>query len=140
MTVSAATGQGRITVFSMFGPAFAYVTRLVGGQQIAYVGPVTPGVHWRKVRQMAARCSRATADDQEKARWIITQANRALICGSDVIVKLSDEKWEMGDVGWRVDVGSWCNQNVLVVGDMNVPSLTADQVASQPTLWPHYAA
>jgi hypothetical protein len=136
----AVEGQGRITVFSVFGPVFAYVSRLEHGQQIAYIGPVTPGVHWRKLWQMADRCCRPTEPESAKAAWIISQANRSLICGSDLVARLPDEKWEMEEGGWRVDVGTWCNQNALVTGHLRVPSLTGDQVSPKPTCWPRYAA
>jgi hypothetical protein len=139
MTATVVTGQGRITVFSMFGPTFAYVSQIVEGERVAYIGPVTPGVQWRKLRQMAAQCSRINATAQEKARWVVLQAHRALVCG-DVIVKLSDEKWEMTNRAQMIDVGNWCGHSALVLGDMYVPSLAADQVASRPTRWPNYAA
>lgn len=138
MVTSEATGHGRITVFSVFGPAFAYATRTVEGRQIAFIGPVTPGVGWRKLWQMATQCGSPRGTEQERARWIITQANRALICG-DVVVNLSDSKWEMSGGGRVTDVENWCGSNVLVTGDMHVPDLTAEQTARQFTYWPEYA-
>lgn len=138
-TAETAKGQGRITVFSMFGPVFGYASRLTDGQQVAYVGPLTPGVHWRKLWQMADRCNRDTATEAEKAAWIVTQANRAFICGSDVVVKLADDTWEMEEGGWQVEMGTWCGQNVLVTGNLSVPALTAEQTASKPTFYPQYA-
>ena len=94
MVTSEVSGQGRITVFSMFGPVFACAARIVDGRQTAFIGPVTPGVGWRTLWKMSARCGRIVAAEQEKARWVITQANRALICG-DAVVNLADSKWEM---------------------------------------------
>ncbi len=139
MTAIAASGQGRITVFSMFGPAFAYTSRLENDQQIAYVGPVTPGVHWRKLWAMADRCCRPTEPEQAKAQWIVSQANRSLICGSDLVARLFDEKWELEAGGWASELGTWCNQNRLVTGEFHIPSLAAEQTTPKPTFWPHYA-
>ena len=139
-TAEAAKGRGRICVFSMFGPVFGYASRFADGRQVAYVGPVTPGVHWRKVWVMADKCNRETATEVEKAAWIVTQANRSLICGSDVVVKLADEDWEIEAGGWQVDLGSWCGQNMLVTGNLTVPALTPEQTEPQPTLYPHYAS
>ncbi len=138
-TAEAAKGRGRITVFSMFGPVFGYASRLVDDEQVAYVGPVTPGMHWRKLWLMADRCNRETAAESEKACWIVTQANRSLICGSDVVVKLSDADWEMEAGGWQVQLEPWCGQNALVTGNMSVPSLTPEQIVLKPTLYPHHA-
>lgn len=139
MTTIAAAGQGRITVFSMFGPVFAYTSRLEGDQQVAYIGPVTPGVHWRKLWTMADRCCRPTEPEKAKAQWIVSQANRSLICGSDLVARLSGQKWELAAGGWSAELGTWCNQNQLVTGEFRIPSLTAAQAALRPTCWPHYA-
>ncbi|MFE7273627.1 hypothetical protein [Streptomyces sp. NPDC057623] len=138
-TAEAAKGRGRLCVFTMFGPVFGYASRLVDGRQVAYIGPVNPAVRWRKVWVMADRCNRATATETEKAAWIVTQANRSLICGSDVVVKLPDEDWEMEAGGWQVDLGTWCGQNTLVTGNLSVPALTPEQIESKPTLYPEYA-
>ncbi|QDN57407.1 hypothetical protein [Streptomyces sp. S1D4-20] len=139
-TTASTAGQGRITIFSMFGPVFGYASRLEDGKQVAYIGPVTPGVDWRKLWQIAERCNRATAAEPERAAWIISQANRSLISGSDVVVKLPDDKWEMDTGGWRVPIDTWCWQDALVTGSFSVPALTAEQIAVKPTLYPHYAS
>ncbi|MFF1401762.1 hypothetical protein [Streptomyces sp. NPDC058294] len=138
-TAEAAKGRGRVTVFSMFGPVFAYASRLVDGRQLAYVGPLTPGVSWRKLWQIADRCCRERDTEAEKARWIVTQANRSFICGSDVVVKLPGADWEMEAGGRQVDIGTWSYQNVLVTGNFAVPVLTEEQIAPKPTAYPHYA-
>ncbi|MCX4799661.1 hypothetical protein OG497_38040 [Streptomyces sp. NBC_01242] len=139
-TISAFAHQGRVTVFSMFGPVFGYTSRLVGDKQIAYVGPLTPGVHWRKLWNIADQCCRESEKEAQKAAWIISQANRAFICGSDVVAKFSDTKWVVEEGGWKVDLGgTWCGQDVLVTGMFSVPALTAEDVAVKPTFYPHYA-
>ncbi|MFF3912683.1 hypothetical protein ACFYZB_04230 [Streptomyces sp. NPDC001852] len=139
-TAEAAKGQGRVCVFSMFGPVFGYASAFVDGRTIAYVGPVTPGVHWRKLWSMADRCCRDRDSDVDKAMWIVSQANRSFICGSDVVVKLPNEDWEMEAGGWQVDIGTWCGQNTLVTGALTVSALTAEQTAPKPTFYPQYAA
>ena len=138
-TAEAAKGQGRVCVFSMFGPVFGYASRLVDGRQVAYVGPLTPDVPWRKLWSMADRCCRVRDAETDKAQWIVTQANRAFITGADVVVKLPDAEWAMEAGGWQVDLGTWCNQNVLVTGGMSVPVLTAEQIAPKRTFYPQYA-
>jgi hypothetical protein len=35
--------------------------------------------------------------------------------------------------------GSWCNQDVLVTGDLTAPALIAEQIAPKPTCYPQYA-
>lgn len=138
-TALATTGHGRVTVFSMFGPVFGYASRLEDGRQVAYVGPVTPGVHWRKLWLIADRCCRATETEKSKAAWIVSQANRSFICGSDVVVKLPDEKWEMEAGGWQVELdATWCGQDALVTGHFSVPVLTVEQTGLKPTFFPHY--
>lgn len=139
-TAEAAKGRGRVCVFTMFGPVFGYASKLVDGRQVAYVGPVTPDVHWRKLWLMADRCCRPTESEDQKARWIISQANRALTCGSGVVVKLSDTEWEMEAGGWQVELeNDWCHQDALATGPLTVPLLTQEQIEPKPTFYPHYA-
>jgi hypothetical protein len=139
-TAEGSKGRGRLTAFSMFGPVLGYVSTLVDTQQVAYIGPLTPGIDWRKLWQMAERCCMERAPETRKAEWIITQASRAFICGSDVVVKLSDTDWEMESGGRLVELGgSWCNQDVLVTGNLTVPELTAEQIAPKFTYYPQYA-
>ncbi|MGI5408751.1 hypothetical protein ACQEV9_18395 [Streptomyces chartreusis] len=140
-TAEAAKGEGRVTVFTMFGPVFGYASVFADGRQTAYIGPVTPGVHWRKLWLMADRCCRPTDGEEQKARWIISQATRALTCGSGVVVKLPSTEWQMEAGGWRVDLPSeWSHQDALVTGPLDVLLLTPEQAAVKPTLYPHYAA
>lgn len=137
VVVEASSGRGRVTVFSLFGPVFGFASRLEGNRQVAYVGPLTPGVHWRKLWTIAGRCGRS---DAQAPGWIVSQANRAFICGSDVVVKLGDAKWGVEEGGRRVDLGrTWCGQDVLVTGVFCVPELSARDVAVKPTYYPHYA-
>ncbi|MFY4719335.1 hypothetical protein [Streptomyces sp. LaBMicrA B280] len=129
-----------MTVFSLFGPVFGYATTLVEDRQFAYVGPLTPGVGWHLLWRMAERCHNDGATEARKAEWIVSQASRAFICGSGVVVKLSDADWVMEPGGWAVELGgSWCNQDVLVTGDLTVPVLAAGQVAVRRGHFPQYA-
>ncbi|MDO0934820.1 hypothetical protein QQY66_25240 [Streptomyces sp. DG2A-72] len=139
-TADETKGQGRVTVFSMFGPVFGYTSRIVDDQQVAYVGPLTPGVNWRKLWQMAERCNVPGARDARRAEWIVSQVSRAFICGSDVVVKFSEADWEMEPGGRRMELeSSWCNQDVLATGNLTMPELTDDQVAPKFTYYPQYA-
>ncbi|MGG7570341.1 hypothetical protein [Streptomyces sirii] len=131
-------GTGRVTAFSMFGPVFGYASNLVDGLQTAYVGPLTPGVRWPKLWQMATRCCRATAQDREKAQWIITQASRAFIMSADLVVKLPKAAWHMEPGERRIDVVDWSNHHALVVGNMTIPALTSEQLAMKHTYYPQY--
>nr|WP_145485769.1 MULTISPECIES: hypothetical protein [Streptomyces] len=129
-----------MTVFSLFGPVFGYATTLVEDRQFAYVGPLPPGVGWRLLWRMAERCHNDGAAEARKAEWIVSQASRASTCGSGVVVKLSDTDWAMEPGGWAVRLdGSWCNQDVLVTGDLTVPVLAAEQIATRHSRFPQYA-
>ncbi|GHD99891.1 hypothetical protein GCM10010339_12670 [Streptomyces alanosinicus] len=89
---------------------------------------------------MAERCHNDGATDTRKAEWIVSQASRAFICGSDAVVMLSDADWVMEPGGWLVKLASsWCNQDVLVTGNLTVPALTAAQIAPKRTYYPQYA-
>ncbi|MFC9930149.1 hypothetical protein [Streptomyces sp. NPDC127190] len=138
-TAEGAKGWGRVTVFSLFGPVFGYSSVLVDDRQVAYVGPLTPGVGWRVLWRMAGRCHGDGVSETRKAEWIVSQASRAFICGSGVVVKLADADWVMEPGGWVVELGgSWCNQDVLVTGDLAVPELSGEQVAARRTWYPQY--
>ncbi|WP_030563635.1 hypothetical protein [Streptomyces aureocirculatus] len=138
MPEAAHKGQGRVAAFSLFGPVFGYTSKLVEDQQIAYIGPVTPGVQWEKLWQMANRCCRSTAQEGEKARWIITQATRAVIMGADLVAKLPRGEWGLQRGGRRADVGNWSHHDVLVTGNMTVPVLTPEQISIKHTRYPQY--
>ncbi|KUF19469.1 hypothetical protein [Streptomyces silvensis] len=138
MPEAAHGGQGRVAVFSLFGPAFGYASKLVENQQIAYIGPVTRGVPWQTLWQMADRCCRLSAQDIEKARWIVTQATRAVIVGADLVVKMPDEKWQLQGGGRRAGLASWAHHDVLITGDMAVPALTSAQLSVKHTRYPQH--
>lgn len=139
-TAEGTTGQGRVTAFSVFGPVFGYASRMEDGRQVAYIGPLTPGVSWRQLWKFATECNVPAAGDVRKAEWIVTQASRAFICGSDVVVKLPDASWEMKPGGRRVDLpGPWANQDVLVTGNLAVPDLSDEQLAPKPSYYPRSA-
>jgi hypothetical protein len=64
------------------------------------------------------------ARDARTAEWIVSQASRAFICGSDVVVMFSEADWEMEPGGRRVGLESpWCNQDVLATGNLTMPEL-----------------
>ncbi|MGM9332351.1 hypothetical protein [Streptomyces murinus] len=139
-TTGGTKGRGRVVVFSLFGPVFGYATTLVDDRQFAYVGPLTPGVGWRLLWRMAERCHNDGVTEARKAEWIVSQASRAFICGSGVVVKLSETDWVMEPGGWAVELdGSWCNQDVLVTGDLVVPGIPAEQIATRDSRFPQYA-
>ena len=48
--------------------------------------------------------------------------------------------WVMEPGGWAVRLdGSWCNQDVLVTGDLTVPVLAAGEIAARHSRFPQYA-
>ncbi|MFI5800134.1 hypothetical protein [Streptomyces sp. NPDC051677] len=139
-TAEGTKGRGRVTVFSLFGSVFGYASTIVDDQQVAYIGPLTPGIDWRKLWQLAEWNHNGGASESRKAQWIVSQASRAFICGSDVVVKLFNADWEMDPGGWVVELGgSWSNQDVLVTGNLTVPDLTAEQIAPKHTYYPQCA-
>ncbi|WP_128436769.1 hypothetical protein [Streptomyces cyaneus] len=73
----------------MCGPVFGYASTIVDDQQIAYVGPLTPGANWRRLWQMAERCHTDGASKSRKAQWIVSQASRTFICGSEMAPKFT---------------------------------------------------
>ncbi|NDK28585.1 hypothetical protein FSY75_29855 [Streptomyces sp. TR1341] len=55
-----------------------------------------------------------------------------------LVLTVSD--WVMEPGGWVVELdGSWCNQDVLVTGDLVVPGLPAEQIATRDSRFPQYA-
>ncbi|MFG2713744.1 hypothetical protein ACGFX2_24750 [Streptomyces goshikiensis] len=99
------SGRGRVTVFVMFGVVVGYATHQLDRRQIgdvAVVGPLTPGVEWPRLWQLARNCARATATEGELAHWILTQATRSFICGSDRIAQFHDQGWKLAPGGKRV--------------------------------------
>ncbi|GGP71875.1 hypothetical protein [Streptomyces melanogenes] len=132
-------GMGRVTVFSMFGPVFGFASLHEDGKQLAYVGPLTPGVSWEALWVMASKCNRIGASDHVRAQWIVTQATRSFIMHADLVVQLDAAEWWMTGHRRLVEsLSGWCNQDVLVTGCMRVPELTDEQIALKPTFYPHY--
>ncbi|MFI1866662.1 hypothetical protein [Streptomyces jumonjinensis] len=133
------TGSSRVTVFAMFGVVFGYAThhrdeRRIG--DVAIVGPLTPGVEWGRLWQMARSCGRPTAGETELAQWVLTQATRAFVCGSDRIARFQEQGWKLEPGGKRVRFdATYANRDQLWTGNMTVEGLTPDQVAQRPTIY-----
>lgn len=126
------SGQSRVAVFRMFGTIFGYATHSLDDRhlgEVAIVGPLTPGVEWGRLWQMARTMCRPSDGDGEHARWIMAQANRSSICGSDVVVKLSQGTWKLTP-GKRADLGGYCNRDHLWTGNLTVEETTPEQVAA----------
>ncbi|GGZ28468.1 hypothetical protein CP967_20905 [Streptomyces nitrosporeus] len=133
------TGRGRVTVFAMFGTVFGYATHHLDERRIgdvAVIGPLTPGVEWPRLWQMARSCGRPTAKDTELAQWILTQATRAFVCGSDRIAHFPDRGWKLEPGGKRVSFETtYANRDQLRTGNLTVEGLTPDHTAERPTLY-----
>ncbi|MEU9716003.1 hypothetical protein [Streptomyces sp. NPDC047976] len=133
------TGRGRVTVFAMFGVVFGYATHHLDQRRIgdvAVVGPLTPGVEWGRLWQMARTCGRPTATDHELAQWILTQATRSFVCGSDRIAHFQEQDWKLQPGGKRVSFdATYANRDHLWTGVLTVEGLTPDQTAERPTIY-----
>ncbi|AXE22770.1 hypothetical protein C0216_04295 [Streptomyces globosus] len=133
------TGSSRVTVFAMFGVVFGYTTHHLDGRRIgdvAVVGPLTPGVEWGRLWQMARICGRPTASENELAQWVLTQATRAFVCGSGRIGQFRERGWKLEPGGKRVRFDAvYANRDHLWTGNLTVEGLTPDQVAERPTLY-----
>ncbi|MBT2482616.1 hypothetical protein [Streptomyces sp. ISL-94] len=133
------TGRSRVTVFAMFGVAFGYATHHLDERRIgdvAIIGPLTPGVEWGRLWQMARNCGRPTASENELVQWVLTQATRAFVCGSDLIAHFPDQGWKLEPGGKRVRFDTtYANRDQLWTGNLTVDGLTPDQVAEQPTIY-----
>ncbi|QDY77923.1 hypothetical protein [Streptomyces qinzhouensis] len=133
------TGSSRVTVFAMFGVAFGYATHHLDARRVgdvAVVGPLTPGVEWGLLWQMARNCGRATAGEAELARWVLTQATRAFVCGSGRIAQFPEQGWKLEPGGKRVRFDStYANRDQLWTGNLTVEGLAPDQVAQRPTIY-----
>ncbi|MDK9497476.1 hypothetical protein QEZ40_002413 [Streptomyces katrae] len=113
-------GRGRVTVFAVFGTVFGYATHHLDERRIgdvAVIGPLTPGVEWPRLWQMARTCGRPAAKDAELAQWILIQATRAFVCGSDRIVQLEGRGWKLEPGGKRVAFeATYANRDQLWTG------------------------
>ncbi|WP_405936017.1 hypothetical protein OG338_04165 [Streptomyces sp. NBC_00726] len=133
------TERGRVTVFAMFGTVFGYAThhldeRWIG--DVAVIGPLTPGVEWPRLWQMARSCGRPAAKETELAQWILIQATRAFVCGSDRIAQFPDQGWKLEPGGKRVSFeATYANRDHLWTGNLTVDGLSPDQVAERPSLY-----
>jgi hypothetical protein len=133
------SGVSRVTVFAMFGVVFGYATHHLDARRIgdvAIVGPLTPGIEWGRLWQMARTCGRPTAGETELARWVLTQATRAFVCGSDRIAQFHEQGWKLEPGGKRVHFkATYAHRDQLWIGNLTVDGLTADQVAPRPSLY-----
>lgn len=131
------TGISRVTVFAMFGVVFGYATHHLDERRIgnvAIIGPLTPGAEWGRLWQMARNCGRPTANENELAQWVLTQATRAFVCGSGLIAHLPEQGWKLEPGGKRVRFEStYANRDQLWTGNLTVEGLTPDQVAPRPS-------
>lgn len=133
------TGSSRVTVFAMFGSVFGYAThhldeRRIG--EVAVIGPLTPGVEWPRLWQMARTCGRPAAKDIELAQWILIQATRAFVCGSDRIAQFHDQGWKLKPGGKRVSFeATYGSRDHLWTGNLTVDGLSSDQVAEYTPIY-----
>ncbi|MER5500050.1 MULTISPECIES: hypothetical protein [unclassified Streptomyces] len=133
------SGSSRVTVFAMFGVVFGYATHHLDERRIgdvAVVGPLTPGVEWGRLWLMARNCGRPTAGEKELAQWVLTQATRAFVCGSERVAQFQKREWKLKPGGKRVQFdATYANRDWLWTGNLTVEGLTSDQVAQRPTIY-----
>ncbi|MFJ8230634.1 hypothetical protein ACIQ9E_11860 [Streptomyces sp. NPDC094448] len=132
-------GSGRVTVFHMFGVVFGYATHHLDDRRlgdIGVVGPLTPGVGWRLLWQMAEDMNAVDASRDKLGRWILVQATRAFVCGSGRIAHCEDQGWRLEQGGHRVRFAdAYCNRYGLWTGDLTVSGMAVDQVAMRPATY-----
>ncbi|MFF8710107.1 hypothetical protein ACF07T_01515 [Streptomyces sp. NPDC015184] len=132
-------GSSRVTVFAVFGVVLGYATHHLDQRrlgEVAIVGPLTPGVEWGRLWQMARTCERTTAGEKELAQWVLTQATRAFVCGSDRVAQFQERRWRLEPGGRRVRFdATYANRDQLWTGNLTVEGLTPDQTAERPTLY-----
>ncbi|WP_299542151.1 hypothetical protein [uncultured Streptomyces sp.] len=133
------SGRGRVTVFALFGTVVGYTPHHLDERRIgdvAVIGPLTPGVEWPQLWQMARSCLRPAARDTELAQWILIQATRAFVCGSDRIAQFHDQGWKLEPGGKRVAFETaYAHRDRLWTGNLTVDGLRPDQVAERPSLY-----
>ncbi|MER5727804.1 hypothetical protein ABT084_05510 [Streptomyces sp. NPDC002138] len=133
------TGRGRVTVFALFGTVFGYTShhldeRRIG--EVAIVGPLSPGADWFRLWQMAAEMCKDGTPRVGLAQWILTQATRAFVVGSDRIAQFEAQSWKLESGGRRVGFGvTYANHDELWTGNMTVEGLTPEQVAERPSIY-----
>ncbi|MER0444734.1 hypothetical protein ABR738_09165 [Streptomyces sp. Edi4] len=92
------------------------------------------GLGWRSF-VLHTQAYAAWCHEQE---WILTQATRSFVCGSDRIAQFQDQGWQLEPGGKRVCFESTCaNRDHLWTGDLTVYGLSPDQVAERSS---HYGA
>ncbi|WP_030706539.1 hypothetical protein [Streptomyces sp. NRRL F-2580] len=133
------TGRSRVTVFVLFGTVFGYAThhldqRKIG--EVAIIGPLSPGADWLRLWQMAANMCKEGATRETMGQWILAQATRAFVVGSDRIAKLEDQDWKLEPGGRKVSFGTtYAHRDEVWTGNMTVEGLTPEQVAEQPSIY-----
>lgn len=130
-------GQSRVTVFRMFGTVYGYATHSLDSRnigEVAIIGPLSPGVEWGRLWDTARKMCRETEGPSDHARWIMAQASRSFMCGSDVVVKLRAGNWKITQ-GRRVDLHGYCYRDQLWTGAMTVEEVTPDQVAAYTPIY-----
>ncbi|MEV8453673.1 hypothetical protein AB0467_13240 [Streptomyces sp. NPDC052095] len=129
------SGNSRVTVFVMFGMVLGYATHHLDQRRIgdvAIVGPLTPGVGWERLWQVARACGRPSADETELARWVLVQATRAFVCGSDRVALLHEQGWKLAPGGKRIRFdAAYANRDQLWTGELTVDGLAAGQVVER---------
>ncbi|MEU7022460.1 hypothetical protein ABZ990_17605 [Streptomyces sp. NPDC046203] len=135
--ISGAEGRTRTCVFLMSGIVFGYAThhwdeRNLG--EVGVVGPLTPGVDWSRLWQLAADMNKETATETDKGKWIMLQAHRAFICGA-LLARWDEAGWKLEPGGRRVDFGgAYFNRYELWTGNLTVEGTTPAMVAPRPTV------
>ncbi|MDT9690229.1 hypothetical protein Q5762_18155 [Streptomyces sp. P9(2023)] len=122
-------------MFALFGVVCGYATHSLDERklgEVAVVGPMTPGVAWDRLWEIARNMCRPSDGDREHAQWVMTQANRSFICGSDVIARFPQGTWLLTG-GKRASLGGYCNRDHLWTGNLAVAEATPDQLAARPT-------
>lgn len=126
-------------MFALFGVVCGYATHSLDERclgEVAVVGPLTPEVEWPRLWQMARSMCRVADRDLDHAQWLMTQASRSFICGSDRIAHFNRSEWRLGSGGKRVAFGeTFCNRDHLWTGNLTVEEATPEQVAARPSIY-----
>ncbi|QDY77466.1 hypothetical protein [Streptomyces qinzhouensis] len=123
----------------MFGVVFGYATHHLDNRRlgdIGVVGPLTPGIGWRRLWQMAEAMNTDESPRDKLGRWILVQATRAFVCGSGRIAHFEDQDWQLEQNGYRVRfTDAYCNRYGLWTGDLTVTGMAAEQMAMRPAVY-----
>ncbi|MFI6011418.1 hypothetical protein ACIBAG_21805 [Streptomyces sp. NPDC051243] len=116
MPLTALTGTSRVTVFPLENLTVAYTTQSTdrrGLGDIALVTVVDAQSDGEELWKLAAELGGRTAD-QDRARWILTQASRARMVNA--YTNLSDASWK-AHVRRRFELDAlFANHDVLMTG------------------------